>query len=224
MENKKGNRFKDLRNMRFGKLLVLEPIKKSYETKYHWLCVCDCGKEKIIMSSNLIRGISTTCGCGKIKIGEVTTKHGMTNTRMFKIWSGIRKRCTNQKCESYKHYGGRGIKISEKWNNFIDFYNDMKEGYADDLSLDRIDHNGNYEPGNCRWATSKTQNRNRRNNNVITFNNESKTLAEWSELSGNNYTVINYRIKKGWDTERAIFSPNIRQNKSTQSISKYLVF
>jgi len=224
MENKKGNRFKDLRNQRFGKLLALEPIKKSYDANYYWLCICDCGKEKTILSSNLVRGISTTCGCGKIKLGEVTTKHGMTKTRIFKIWAGIRKRCNNSKCESYKHYGGRGIVISEKWDNFIDFYNDMKEGYADDLSLDRIDPNGNYEPGNCRWATSKTQNRNRRNNNVITFNNESKTLSEWAELSGNNYTVINYRIRKGWDVEKAIFSPNIRQNKSIQSISKYLVF
>jgi hypothetical protein len=224
MENKKGNRFKDLTNMRFGKLLALEPIKKSYDTKYYWRCICDCGKEKIIMSSNLARGISTTCGCGKIKLGEVTTKHGMTKTRIFKIWTGIRKRCNNPKCKSYKWYGGRGVKISDKWDNFIDFYNDMKEGYADDLSLDRINPNGNYEPGNCRWATSKIQNRNRRNNNVITYNNKSKTLAEWAELSGNNYTVINYRIKNGWDIEKAIFSPTIQKIKSIQSISKYLVF
>jgi len=224
MEAKKGNRFRDLTNMRFGKLLALEPVKKPYNTKYYWLCECDCGNKKIIMSSNLIKGISTTCGCGKIEIGKITTKHGMTNTRIFKIWVGVRKRCTNPKCESYKHYGGRGIKISDKWNNFIDFYNDMKEGYADDLSLDRIDTNGNYEPGNCRWVTQKMQNRNRRNNYIITYNNENKTLSEWSEISKVPYHAIKYRIKNGWDIGKAIFTPSIQNNKKIQSISKYLVF
>ena len=76
MENKRGNRFKDLTNIRFGKLVAIKPIKKSYDTKYYWECICDCGKVKTIMSSNLVRGISTTCGCGKINIGKITTKHG----------------------------------------------------------------------------------------------------------------------------------------------------
>jgi hypothetical protein len=224
MEKKKGNRFRDLTNMRFGKLLAIEPIKKSYDRKYYWKCICDCGKNSLALSGNLIKGNSTSCGCARGNIGDLTRKHGMTKTRIFKIWTGVRKRCTNPKCKSYKNYGGRGIIISPKWDNFIDFYNDMKEGYADNLSLDRIDHNGNYEPGNCRWATSKTQNRNRRNNYIITHNNKSKTVAEWAEISGIHYSVITYRIKNGWDIEKAIFTPSIQYNKSIQSISKYLVF
>jgi hypothetical protein len=224
MEIKKGNRFRDLTNIRFGKLIAIKPIKKSYDTKYYWECICDCGKTKVIMSSNLVRGISTTCGCGKIKIGEITTKHGMTKTRIFKIWAGVRKRCTNPRCKSYNHYGGRGIKISDKWNNFMDFYNDMKEGYADNLSLDRINPNGNYEPGNCRWATQKTQSRNRRNNHIIEYKSESKTLAEWSEISKVPSNAIKYRIQNGWDIGKAIFTQTIQQDKSINSISKYLIF
>lgn len=224
MENKRGNRFKDLTNIRFGKLVAIKPIKKPCDRKMYWECICDCGKNVIVLSSNLTRNNSKSCGCSRECIGERTTKHGMTETRMFKIWTGVRKRCTNPKCKSYHNYGGRGITISPKWDNFINFYNDMKEGYADDLSLDRIDHNGNYEPGNCRWATQKTQNRNRRNNHIVNCENESKTLAEWSEISGVNYTVIAYRIKNGWDTKKAIYTPTIQQGKSLKSISKYLVF
>lgn len=224
MEKKKGNRFKDLTNIRFGKLLAISPVRKPYNKKYYWECICDCGKKTIVLSSNLTRQNSTSCGCARGNIGELTTKHGMTKTRMFKIWTGVRKRCTNPRCKSYKNYGGRGIILSPKWNNFIHFYNDMKEGYADDLSLDRIDHNGNYEPGNCRWATQKTQNRNRRNNHIVVCENQHKTLAEWSELSGVNYTVIAYRIKNGWDIKKAIYTPTIQQAKSLKSISKYLIF
>jgi hypothetical protein len=221
MEHKKGNRFKDLTNIRFGKLLAIKPIKKHDNSKYYWECICDCGNTKIIMSSNLLRGISTTCGCGKIKIGEKTRKHGMAKTRIFKIWAGIRKRCTNSKCKTYPLYGGRGISISPRWDEFINFYNDMKDGYSDNLSLDRINPNGNYEPGNCRWATQKTQNRNRRNNNYISLNNEIKTLSEWAEISGVNSSAIRYRINNGWDTQKAIFTST---EKEMKSISKYLVF
>lgn len=224
MEAKKGNRFKDLTNLRFGKLIAVKCVKKPNQAKYYWECICDCGNTKIISSSNLIKGNSSTCGCGKVKIGDATRKHGMTNTRMFKIWTGIRKRCTNPKCKSYPIYGGRGISISYKWDKFIDFYNDMKHGYADNLSLDRINPNGNYEPENCRWATPKIQNRNRRNNHLISLNNQNKTLAEWSEVSGIHYSLISYRIKNGWDAEKAIFTPSLQQKKSIQSISKYLAF
>ena len=219
---KKGNRFADLTNKRFGNLIAIKYFKKPNEKKYTWQCVCDCGNTKNIISSNLIRGNSTTCGCGKIKLGEITTKHGMAKTRIFKIWVGVRKRCTNSNCKSYNLYGGRGITISSKWDNFIDYYNDMKEGYSDDLSLDRIDPNGNYEPGNCRWATMKTQNRNKRNNHFVNYDNNNKTLAEWSEISGVDSNVINYRIKNGWDLKNAIYTST--KSASLKSISKYLVF
>lgn len=216
---KRGNRFIDLTNKRFGKLIALNPIKIS--NKYSWECICDCGNKKTILSSNLIRGISNTCGCGKVKIGEKTRKHGMTKTRIFKIWAGIRKRCTNPKCFSYPLYGGRGISVSKDWDEFINFYNDMKNGYSDNLSLDRINPNGNYEKSNCRWATSKQQNRNRRNNKMIECDGQIKPLAEWSEISNINSSLILARINNGWDSKKAIYT---FPKNSLKSISKYLVF
>lgn len=219
--NKKGNRFSDLSNKRFGKLTALTPIKIN--NKYSWNCICDCGNEKIIMGSNLSRGISKSCGCHKKNvIKNLNKKHGMAKTRIFKIWVGIRKRCTNNKCKAYPLYGGRGIKICKQWDEFINFYNDMKYGYSDELSLDRINPNGDYEPSNCRWATMKQQNRNRRNNNIIECNGEFKTLAEWSEISNIDSRLISIRIKNGWDSKRAIY--NIPNKNNLKSISKYLVF
>ena len=214
-----GNRFKDLTNQRFGKLTAVSPIKIN--GKYSWKCICECGKEKVIMSGNLVRGISKSCGCKKLNIGERTKKHGMAKTRMFKIWTGVRKRCTNPNTKTYRLYGGRGISMSSEWNDFINFYNDMKDTYSDDLSLDRIDPNGNYEVSNCRWATSKQQNRNRRNNRIIECNSVSKTLAEWAETSGVSSTLILSRINNGWDSYKAIYT---MPKNSIKSISKYLVF
>jgi hypothetical protein len=222
----KGVRFKDLTGMRFGKLVAVEPFKKSWCSKYFWKCECDCGKEISCLGSNLLRGNTSSCGCYKDeKIGDLRRSHGLPNTRIFKIWAGIRKRCNNPKCAAYKDYGGRGIKICERWDKFENFYEDMKDGYADNLSLDRFPNvNGDYEPGNCRWATTAEQNRNRRTNVIVEYNGVSKTLTEWQMVTGIRYSTISNRIKQGWSVEDALSIKTKKKEATMEEISMYLCF
>jgi hypothetical protein len=117
----------------------------------------------------------------------------------------MRARCYNKNGEKYKNYGGRGIKVCRRWHVFINFYNDVKDGYKKGLTIDRIKVNGDYKPSNYRWATNKVQGRNRTNNRLITCMGETITLSEWVERSGISNTTIRYRLKKGWSIERAIF-------------------
>lgn len=222
---RKGSRFVDLTGIRFGKLVAISPNGQNKAKQYLWNCLCDCGNTSVVVGSNLIRGNTKACGCVRLtEIGDRTRKHGMGKSRIFKIWAGMRKRCLNPQCLSYKLYGGRGIKICQRWNSFDLFYKDMYIGYSDNLSLDRIDPNGDYEPNNCRWATTKEQNNNRRNNRVIEYNGEVKTLSQWSELSGVKQNTISNRIKSGWDTYDAIYKKPIYKNVGYHELSKYLVF
>lgn len=221
----RGNRFKDLTGIVFGKLTVIEFFVKSKNGHAKWLCKCECGNKSICFASNLLRGIATSCGCyGRNIIGNNTRKHGMSKTRIFKIWAGIKKRCTNPKCKTYHLYGGRGIKLCGRWQSFENFYADTKDTYKSNLSLDRFpNQDGDYCPENYRWATSKAQNNNRRNNFIIEIMGQTKTLSEWSSLSGISASAIKYRINNGWNANDAVYKPTI-QNNSLRSVSKYLIF
>lgn len=222
---KNGFRFIDLTGQRFGKLVAIKPVGQAKGKQYLWECICDCGNTSVAIGSNLIRGNTKACGCVRLtEIGDRTRKHGMSKTRIFNIWAGMRKRCLNPKCKAYKNYGGRGIKIDPRWDSFENFYEDVHESYADNLSLDRYpDINGDYGPSNFRWATQKTQNNNRRTNVHVELDGESKTLAEWSNISGVHPTVIKYRLKNNWSVREAIFKATPK-GTTLESISQYLVF
>lgn len=173
-------------------------------------CVCDCGATKTISSSNLRYGTSRSCGCLARELNSQRSKtHGMSDTRLFNIWSGMRTRCYNKSDYHYKWYGARGITICDDWkNDFQAFYDwSMQNGYKEDLSIDRIDNDGNYCPGNCRWITHHEQSYNTRSNVYLTYNGETKCVSEWSNIIGISDGTLYHRIKCGWSDEKILTTP-----------------
>lgn len=186
----------DLTGKKIGRWVVL-----YQENKLFWFCECECGTQKAISQSSLRSGKSKSCGCYKM---DVVTTHNKSGSKEFAIWSSMLSRCYCPTHKVYSRYGGRGITVCDRWkNNFQDFYYDMG-AKPEKHSLDRIDNSGNYEPNNCRWATSKQQNRNNSNNRMITVNGETKCIAEWSELMNLNLKTISRRLKQGKTPEEAI--------------------
>lgn len=167
---------KDLKGQRFGKLFVVEFLGLKYN-KAMWLCKCDCGKTAKVLSQCLLKGDTKSCGCihkkqlverNKTQNFNRYKTHNLSKTKLYKRWVKMKYRCYNTNSKDYKYYGGRGIKVCDEWkNDFIAFYNwSIKNGYKEDLTIDRINVDGDYEPSNCRWATWKEQANNKRTNRV----------------------------------------------------------
>lgn len=196
----------DLSGQRFGMLTVLRrgPNKVRGETSESgWVCRCDCGGENHVAKSDLIRGKVRSCRC---IMGKNHT-HGMFGTRVYKVWVGMIQRCHNPKDRGWRNWGGRGIVVCERWrHSFENFYSDMGAP-APGLSLDRIDNDGNYEPGNCRWVTAKEQQRNRRGNVFVDLRGEKKPVSAWAEEFGMDAELVRGRLYRGWDVERALTTP-----------------
>ena len=198
--------FKDLTGQKFGKWTVIKRIE-NYKTPKgntytQWLCRCECGSdERGVLANALLSGRSTSCGCSQREIASKTcktnfTSHKDSKNRLYKIWANIKKRCLNEKASNYKNYGGRGISICNDWLEYESFKLwSLSNGYTDELTIDRIDVNGDYEPNNCRWVTHTVQANNRRNNTFYEIDGIKHTLAEWAKLYNLKYKSLYKQIK-----------------------------
>lgn len=196
---------------RFGRLLVISRAPNSPTGKPMWNCVCDCGTECVKQSSALVNGCTRSCGCYNIeRLKELKTKHGDAHSRLYGVWCGMRQRCLDENHHAYKDYGARGITVCDEWANDYKVFMDwaFANGYDKDAkphecTLDRIDNNKGYSPDNCRFVDPIVQANNTRNNRWITYNGETKTLAQWSKKVGINAFTISDRIERGWTLEEA---------------------
>jgi hypothetical protein len=196
-----GRRCSDVIGKRFGKLIVLERTCNDNHHAAQFLCKCDCGNTTIVRAYSLTIGHTTSCGCYK---KSCTTTHGKSYSSEWRTWSHIKGRCENIHDRGYPDYGGRGIKLYKPWSDsFEAFYAFMGDKPSQKHSIERIDNNGNYEPGNVKWGTPKEQNNNTRANHVIEHHGQRKTLAQWSEITGIPYFALWARLRYGWSVERA---------------------
>lgn len=195
----------DLTGMRFGRLSVISKTR-SKSGKVAWACKCDCGNKTETLTTELLRGRTQSCGCyHKDKMSEAFKKHGQYKTRLYRIWSNMIQRCGNPQNDNYYLYGARGVSVCDEWKDFAVFSKwAINNGYADNLSIDRIDSNKGYSPENCRWATPKEQTDNRRCSIYVSFNGTRKTLKEWSVTTGIPYKNLLWRIRHGWSAEKAL--------------------
>lgn len=193
---------------RYGYLTVLQKgrLNKPYHTM--WLCQCDCGQVKEICGEHLKTGRTISCGCKKIeRIIKQSTIHGESKIRLYRIWKALRKRCNNQMDDGYRLYGARGITVCEEWQKDYLIFKEwaLLNGYKDNLEIDRIDVNGNYEPLNCRWVNEETQANNKRNNRYYVYQDEKLTLTQICRKYGFNYGTVKSRINRdGKSFEMAI--------------------
>lgn len=203
--------FIDLTGQTFGRWKVIKRGPNNKSNHVMWLCECQCGKktQKLIAGGDLRSGKTKSCGCYNSQVASERKTHGLSNTRLYHIWHDMKRRTLNPNCVSYNKYGGRGIKICEEWlklDNFIKWA--LENGYEDNLTIDRIDVNGDYCPENCRWATAVEQSNNKRNNNFLEYNGKKLTTAQWSKLFNISHETLRYRIAVlGWSIEKALTTP-----------------
>ena len=194
-------KIKDLKNQTFGYLQVVKYREKDKNNKALWECKCKCGQTKVARGSDLTTGKIKSCGCYKTEmIVNKTTKHKLSHSRIYCIYHNMLERCNNQNNSHYCYYGERGIKVCEEWSNkkdgFLSFYDwAIKNGYTDELTIDRINNNGDYDPNNCRWTDMKTQNRNKRSNRILTYNGENYIMKDLAQKLGIKYSTFAKKIR-----------------------------
>lgn len=207
-------RIHDLTGQRFGRLVVKDLAKtRGKDGKIRWVCLCDCGAEKTIRGCDLVMGKTTSCGCLRREAtGNRCRTHGGTGSRLYHIWSGIKRRCGNSRW--YEH-----VTYCEEWEEFSAFEKwANKNGYEEHLTIDRIDCEKGYSPDNCRWVTQKQQMNNMRRNLIIEANGESHTAAEWEDLTGIRQATIAYRWRHGYRDDRLFIQPQNQGRSPTKNL------
>lgn len=201
---------------RFGRLIIVADagrvLQPSGQSKKIWECLCDCGKKVIVRQGKLRSGITKSCGCFRVdNTIEMRTTHGKHGTAEFNILQGIKQRCFNTNSDAYKHYGGRGITVCDRWlgkDGLEQFIADMGLRPSPQHTIDRKDNDKGYSPENCRWATAKEQANNTRRNTFIEFNGETKTLSDWATTYGIKGPTLCQRLYRSkWTIEKALTTP-----------------
>ena len=189
----------DLSGLLYGRLTAVERIGSA------WMCRCACGGSKVVETKQLRSGKTASCGCLFRDVMDARNRtHGLSDDPAYRCWKDMRSRCNTPTDSDYKDYGGRGIKVCERWSQFPNFLADMGPR-PEGTSLDRIDVNGDYEPSNCRWATPKEQARNKRSNRMIEWRGRKQPLSAWCEEVGIEHSKARYRLQKGWTLD-SVFS------------------
>jgi len=200
----------DLTGQRFGRLTAIKRAENDATGRAQWLCQCECGGGKTVKADLLRRGSTTSCGCAareqRTKAAR-SQRHAFSKASMpreYASWWAMLARCNNPDHRGYHCYGGRGVRVCDRWaNSFRAFVEDMGRRPVGH-SLDRIDQDGHYTPDNCRWATRKEQANNRRNNRLITAHGKTMTIAQWAEATGLKYWVIRHRLDRGMSHEKCV--------------------
>lgn len=195
----------------YGYLTVIARAENAKNGHSRWVCKCRCGKETVVLSTHLKSGRIKSCGCWwQERKHEYRKIHGFTKKeRLYNIWQAMKNRCYTKSHWQYQNYGGRGIIVCEEWkSNYLSFRNwALENGYADNLTIDRIDVNGNYEPNNCRWVSMYEQTRNQRTNRFLTYKGKTQIMKDWAKEMDLSYTVLGWRIRNGWSVEKALTTP-----------------
>lgn len=204
----------ELSGQTFGQWSVIEISHRNKTGEVFWRCICSCGTERAVVARSLRMGTSISCGC---TAKNWCTKHGKEGSSIYNIWAGMVQRCHNPKSGHYHRYGARGISVCQEWrDSFENFYRDMGDR-PDGLTLDRINNDGNYEPGNCRWATIIEQINNRRVTRFLTLGEDRRPLMEWARFFGVTQKYLACRLDRGWSDERILtelYAKNGKENKA----------
>jgi len=197
----------DLSGKRFGSLTALSRTRRDGSRATYWLCLCDCGADAVVEAYALRVGETRSCGC---KTGELITVsktrhgHSVSKSKEYATWVGIRARCFNRNNPAYHNYGGRGIAVCDQWMTFETFFADVGPCPSPAHTIDRIDNDGNYEPGNVRWATRTEQARNRRSSVILEFNGKRQTIGQWATEVGVPQQTLSNRVRRGMPLAAAL--------------------
>jgi len=198
----------DLTGQRYGRLIAINSTDEKKGGSIVWKCLCDCGNLTVVPVSGLRSGNTRSCGClnKETSVNNLNpTTHGMSKTKIYKVWVDMLNRCRSKNSKDYERYGGRGITVCKRWLRFESFYKDMGDR-PEGLTIERKNNNGNYELSNCKWATQKEQCNNKRNNRIIKYNNEILNVTQWTKRLNISQAAFQYRLKN-WTIEEAITTP-----------------
>lgn len=209
---------KDQTGRKFGRLTAVELVSVDEKWGDHkWRFICDCGNEKVAGIKQVRSGHTSSCGClFSEMMDERNRTHGLSHHKAtYRSWKDMRARCTNPHDSDYAGYGGRGISVCARWDDFAAFFEDMG-ARPTGMTLDRINVHGDYSPSNCRWATDETQANNKRSNRFIEFNGETKTLAQWCRVFSLDHSKVRYRLSRGWPLAKAFGQEDYRIVKNSR--------